>query len=293
MESIPADTLAIDPVPASDDETRPHFTIKPVSGWVPLHLREMWVFRDLMFALAGRDIKLRYKQTALGVVWVVLNPLLSAGVVTFVFGTVAGIKIDLVPYIVFAFAGQMTWTLFNSVLTKAAGSLVGNANLISKVFFPRLILPLSALPSSLVDFAISVVVMAVLMATYHIQLHWGLVLLPLWLTILMFYAIGIGLFATSLMVTYRDVGYVLPVVLNILQYACPIVYPASKVPNKALFWYHLNPMATVFEAIDWSLFGMGALDWNRIAIATAAGVLCLVFGVYSFKYMEQKFADVI
>lgn len=294
MDSIPAEPVAIQPaVPAADLPRRPHLTIRPPRGWVPLDLVELWHFRDLLFALAVRDVKLRYKQTALGIVWVVLQPLLTAGIMAFVFGTVAHMKSGAVPYFIFSYAGQMAWQLFSSVLTKAGGSLVGNAHLISKVFFPRLILPFSSIPSALVDFTIAVAMLGVLMAMYHLHPLWNLLALPLWIGILLMYAIGIGLVATSLMVSYRDVGYVMPVALQILFYASPIAYSATAVPDRLRFWYNLNPMASIFGAIRWSVFGIGTLEIPALLFCAVSAAAVLLFGVFSFKRMEQKFADVI
>jgi len=295
MDLNTAETLvAAPPVAASNVATRrPHLSIRPAKGWVALDLAEMWKFRDLMFALAVRDIKLRYKQTALGVIWVVLQPLMAAGILTFVFGSVAHLSSGSIPYFVFTYAGMMGWGLFNNILTKSGGSLVGNTNLISKVFFPRLLLPLSALPTSLLDFSISLVVMAGLLVSYHIMPGLGVLLLPLWIFILLLYSIGVGLVVTSLMVSYRDVAYMLPLAVQILFYACPIAYMASHVPPKALVWYNLNPLACVFEEITWSVFGVGSLEWGRVAYAAGWGVAVLLIGVIAFKQMEKKFADVI
>jgi len=308
MNFEPTDTLVVEPPApvATSAPRRPFLTIKADKGWVPLDLSELWQFRDLMFALAGRDIKLRYKQTALGVIWVILQPLMTAGIMTFVFGTVAHITIGPIPYFIFSVASNMVWNLFNNVLTKAGGSLVGNSNLISKVFFPRLILPLSSLPSSLLDFVINAGMLVVLMLLNHVApashvvigsvtlfKGSGLLLMPVWILLLLCYAIGIGLVATSLMVSYRDVGYMLPLALQILLYACPIVYTVTNVPAKILFWYNLNPLSPIFEAITWSIFGIGALSADRLAYAAVAAVVVLLGGVYAFKRMEKKFADVI
>jgi lipopolysaccharide transport system permease protein len=308
MNFPPAETLAVEPpataVPAS--ARRPFLTITAAKGWVPLDLGELWQFRDLMFALAGRDIKLRYKQTALGVIWVILQPLMAAGILTFVFGTIAHLDSGPVPTFILIYAGNTVWSLFNAVLTKAGGSLVGNSNLISKVFFPRLILPLSSLPSAMLDFCIAIAMLVTLMVINHVVPSArlaigsftlfpgsGLFLMPLWIALLLCYAIGLGLFATSLMVSYRDVGYMLPLALQILFYACPIVYQVSNVPTKVLFWYNLNPLSSIFEAITWSVFGMGTLEWARLAYAAVSAVAVLLGGVYAFKRMEKKFADVI
>lgn len=292
MDTIETETLVIDP-PAVPGERRPHLTIRPVRGWVAVDLGELWKFRDLLFALAGRDVKLRYKQTALGVIWVVLQPLLTAGIMSFVFGTIAHISTNGIPYFIFAYVGNMAWSLFSTTLSKVAGSLVGNAPLISKVFFPRLILPLSSLPSALVDFSISLGMLAVLMAGYGIVPGVGLLLLPVWIFLLLLSATGIGLFCTSLMVSYRDVGYVLPVALQILLYATPIVYPLSLVPAKLRIWVDLNPLSSILEAIRWSVFSRGTLDPAHLLYAAVVSVAVLLFGVFSFKRMEQKFADVI
>jgi lipopolysaccharide transport system permease protein len=288
------ETLTLEPsVGDLNRARRPHLTIRPSRGWVPLNLREMWQFRDLLFALAGRDVKLRYKQTALGVIWVVLQPLIAAGIFSFVFGKVAKLSSDGQPYFIFAFAGLLGWNLFSSVLTKVSGSLVGNAHLISKVFFPRLILPLSSIPSALVDFAVSAGMLAVLMVIYGVVPRWGMLWLPVWIVILLMIATGVGLFATSLMVSYRDVGYVLPVALQILQYASPIAYSVSGVPEHLRHWYGLNPLTSLFVAIRWSVFGSGSMDWLHLSYSAGIAVVVLLMGIYSFKRMERKFADVI
>lgn len=294
MNSMDVEALVLESaLPDREPERRPHLTIRPARGWVALNLRELWEFRDLLFALAARDVKLRYKQTALGVVWVVLQPLLTAGVLSFVFGNVVHMPSDGIPYFIFSYAGLMGWNLFSAVLTKAGGSLVGNAHLISKVFFPRLILPLSSLPSALVDFTVAAGMMGVLMLIYHVTPGWGLLLLPVWLFLLLIISTGLGLFATSLMVSYRDVGYVLPVALQILFYATPIAYAASGVPARLRFWFDLNPLSALFEAIRWSVFGTGSLNVERVLIATVIAAGVITAGMFAFKKMEQRFADVI
>ena len=296
MDSIPAETLILDP-PAAGGEPpasrRPFHTIRPMRGWVALDLLEIWRFRDLLLALAGRDVKLRYKQTALGVVWVVLQPLMAAGIFSFVFGKVAKMPSDGIPYFIFSYAGLLGWNLFSSVTTKVGGSLVGNAHLISKVFFPRLILPLSSIASSLLDFSVASGMLAALMGIYHVAPSWGLLLLPVWIALLLTLATGVGLFATSLMVSYRDVGYVLPVAMQILLYACPIAYSVSAVPERLRIWYNLNPLSPVFEAIRWSIFGVGTATVAALCSSAFIAVVVLLLGVFSFKRMERKFADVI
>jgi lipopolysaccharide transport system permease protein len=294
MDLNPTETLLAEPpITKAVAARRPFLTIRAAKGLVALDLGELWQFRDLMFALALRDIKLRYKQTALGVIWVVLQPLMAAGILTFVFGSVAHMDSGPIPLFAFLYAGNTFWNLFNSVLSKAGASLTGNTNLISKVFFPRLILPLSALPSSFLDFGIALIMLAAVMVMYHVVPSFGLLLLPLWICLLLFYSIGIGLVVTSLMVSYRDVAYMMPLALQILYYACPIIYPASKVPVKALAYYNLNPLSAVFESITWSVFSSGSLNWFRISCSAAVGIVVLLSGVVAFKNMERKFADVI
>jgi len=208
---------------------KPHLSIRPSSGWAALDLRETWQFRDLLFSLAGRDLKLRYKQTALGVIWVVLQPLMAAGVFSFVFGKVAQMPSDNVPYFVFSFAGLLGWNLFSNTVTKASGCLVGNQQLISKIFFPRLVLPLSTIPSTMVDFGVAAGMMLLLLFTYHITPHWGLLLMPIWIALLLALSLGMGLIASALSVSYRDVQYILPVAMQILLYASPIAYSLTEV----------------------------------------------------------------
>ncbi len=288
--SLPAQGV---PEPAPQPEPDPLLVIQPGSGWTAINLRELWQFRDLLFTLAGRDLRLRYKQTALGVVWVILQPLLAAGIFSFVFGRVARLPSDGLSYFVFSYAGLLGWNLFSGTLTKVSGSLVGNAHLISKVFFPRLILPLSAVPSTLVDFGVAAAMMIALLFTHGIPVGWGLLLLPVWIGTLLTLATGIGLWSASLMVSYRDIGYVLPVALQLLLYASPVAYPASAVPASLQTLYQCNPLVPVLEAFRWSLLGRGEL--NSWALAWAAALTGSVFlvGVFSFKRMERTFADVI
>ena len=271
----------------------PYLTIRPKSGWVPLDLRELWQFRDLLFSLAGRDLKLRYKQTALGIVWVVFQPLIAAGIFSFVFGRVAKLPSDGVPYLLFSFAGLLGWNLFNNTVTKCSTCLVGNSQLISKVFFPRLILPLSTIPSVLVDFAVTSGMMIVLMIVYGVTPGWSMLLLPFLMILLLMLALGIGLCTAALAVSYRDVQYILPVALQILLYASPIAYAVSAVPENLRFAYFLNPLSAPLEAFRAALLGTSAPGLPELSYAIAVAVIAFLIGAYSFKHMERKFADVI
>jgi lipopolysaccharide transport system permease protein len=268
-------------------------TLRASSGWVALNLGELWQFKDLIFSLAARDLRLRYKQTALGVIWVVLQPLMAAGIFSFVFGKVAQLPSDGLPYFLFSYAGLMGWNIFSATVTKVSGSLVGNAHLISKVFFPRLVLPLSSIPSVLIDFGVAVGMMAVLMGIYGVVPGWGLLLAPVLITILLLFSTGIGLCAASLTVSYRDVSYVLPVALQILLYASPVAYAVSAVPQHLRFWYQWNPLSGLLEAMRFSVLGRGALDWQLLGYAAIASLVVMGIGLFSFKRMERRFADII
>ena len=272
---------------------RPYLTIKPTSGWQAINLRELWQFRDLLLTLAQRDVKLRYRQTALGALWVLLQPLMAAGIFSFVFGKVAKLPSDGLPYFVFAYAGLLGWNAFSSTLTKASGCLLQNANLVSKVYFPRLVLPLSVVFSTLIDFAVALGLMVVLMAVYHVAPTAALLLLPVWLALIVLLAVGVGLYASALTVTYRDVQYVLPVVTQFLLYASPVAYAVSAVPAHLRLVYFVNPLSGLLEAFRWSLLGTGHLDARIVAYSVSVTLLVFAGGALSFKKMERKFADVI
>lgn len=291
MSNTVTDETAAAPAP------RPHLTIKPSSRWSALNLGEVWQFRDLLMTLAARDVKLRYRQTALGAIWVVLQPLISAGVFALVFGKIANLPSDGIPYFIFSFGGLLAWNAFSNTLTKASGSLVGNTQLVSKVYFPRLILPLSTVFSTMIDFGVALVMMFVLMALYHVVPHVGILLLPFWLLLILLLSVGIGLVAAALTVSYRDVSFILPVLTQFLLYASPVAYSLSVVLSKlhgaALDLYYLNPMATLLEAFRWSLFGKGHLSGGYVLYTTLVTILIFVGGAFLFKKMERRFADVI
>lgn len=271
----------------------PLFTIRASPRWAALNLRELWQYRDLLLTLAERDVKLRYRQTALGVVWVILQPLLGALIFAFVFGRVANLSGGGVPYIVFAYAGLLGWNAFNSTLTKASSCIVGNAHLVSKVFFPRLILPLSTVLSTLIDFIVAMSVMVVLLTIYGITPGWGILLLPAWLSLLVLFAVGMGLYTSALMVSYRDLQYAIPVLVQFLLYASPVAYSVSEVPQTMRWAYSLNPLVGLLEAFRWSLLGVGQPQWSLVAYSSMAVLATFVLGAIAFKRMERKFSDVI
>lgn len=268
----------------------PLVKIRPPGRFSALAVGELWHYRDLFWALAVRDVKLRYKQTALGVVWVILQPLLGAGIFTLVFGMIAGLSSDGVPYFVFTFSGMMGWQAFNSTLTKASACVVGNSQLVSKVYFPRLILPLSTVLSTLIDFGVSVPAMVALMLWYRIVPGPGMLLLPVLLLLLIMLAVGLGLYTSALMVTYRDLQYVIPVLLQFLLYVSPVGY---KIPKQFTALALLNPLGPLLEAFRWSLLANGTVHWSFLGYSAAVIVAVFVFGALAFKRMERRFADVI
>jgi lipopolysaccharide transport system permease protein len=256
---------------------------------------EMLRFRDLLWTLAERDLRVRYKQTALGVIWVVLQPLMAALIFAFVFGFLAGLPSDDEPYVVFAFAGMTAWNTFSNVLSRVSGSLVSNAQMLSKIYFPRLILPLSSVVSALVDSVFSLGLMFVMMAIYRVWPGWGIVLLPVWLLILVVLSLGLGLMAASMMVRYRDVAHIIPVALQLGLYISPVAWSMTN-PNlseKFRWILRLNPLSSLLEAFRWSLFGRAAPPLAAIAYSIVVAAAVLWMGMMVFKQQERSFADVI
>ena len=290
MEHIQSRLPAAESSPQTE---RPLLVIKPSSGWAALNLQDVWRYRDLMWSFASRDIKLRYRQTVLGVGWVVFQPLIAAGIFSFVFGAVAKLPSDGVPYFLFSYAGLLGWNLFSNVFTKVSGCLVQNGYMLSKVYFPRLVLPFSTLWGALLDWAVSAVLMGVLMVVYGVAPGWGLLLLPVWMLIILGAALGLGMLVASLTPAYRDVLHLLPVFVQLLLYASPVAYALSAIPSRFQSWYLLNPLVAMLEAFRWSLLGRGSLPITALAYATVVSGLLFVAGAFLFRRMERKFADVI
>lgn len=270
-----------------------HVVITPPSTWSPLNLRDVWEYRDLLGRFAIRDLKLRYRQTALGVTWVVLQPLLAAGILAFVFGQVAGLSSEDVPYFVFVYAGMMVWTVFSQTLMRMSGSLVSNAHLISKIFFPRLVIPLATIGATLVDFAVSLVVGVIVALVGGVAPSVALLTLPFWLALALILATGLGLTSAALMAQYRDVGYVLPVVVQLLLYATPIAYALSEVPESLRWVVQLNPLTGIIEGFRWSAIATAAPTAPVVLWSIASSVGILGLGAVVFLHNEKRFADVI
>jgi lipopolysaccharide transport system permease protein len=277
---------------------RPRLLIEPPTAWAALNLRDLWHFRELLWNLAVRDVKLRYRQTALGVVWVILQPLLGAAIFAFVFGKVGRFKTPgNVPYLLFALSGMMAWQAFAGTLTRTSNTMVGNAHLVSKVYFPRIVLPLGTLSSTLLDFAVTLVFLFILMAFRWHMPGWNLLLMPVCLLLLMMLSLGVGLWATALSVSYRDVGYIVPVVTQLLFYLSPVAYSVEtvleRVSDRHRTLYFLNPLASILEGFHWSLLSVGTVHWGWLAYAAVVSFGTLVVGAYVFSRMERKFADVV
>jgi lipopolysaccharide transport system permease protein len=279
---------------ASPLESKPWLTIKPKRSWLPTHPRELWTFRELMVRFAARDITLRYRQAALGAIWVILVPLLGAGVLSFVFGGVAKLQGPPgIPYFVFTFAGMVAWTAFSQIATRSSGALVGNSQLVGKVYFPRLLLPLSTVLSTLVDVAVSLVLLVVLLGISGVRPGLGVITFPIWFLLVMALALGIGLTAGALMVPYRDVQYVLPVGISFLLFASPVAYTLASVPASAQTLYQLNPLTGLLEGMRWSLIGTQKPSIGLMLYSATCALVLLVVGTMVFSRMERQFADVI
>jgi lipopolysaccharide transport system permease protein len=271
----------------------PFTHIRPETRRLDLDVREVWRYRELLSALAIRDVKLRYRQTALGATWVILQPLMAAGVLTVIFSKMARLDTNFL----LIFAGLLGWNVFSSTFSKAAGCIVGNGGLIAKVYFPRLLLPLSVLPSVILDFFVALLMLLVLMMSQNTSLHAHVLLLPVWLGFLMMMALGLGLLASALMVTYRDVGYAIPVLINLLLYASPVAYPLSvalkQTPERWHFFFFINPLSGLIEGVRWSLLGIGQLRPAYIAYSIVFSFVCLLAGLIAFEHRKRWFADVI
>lgn len=267
--------------------------IEPSRSWLTLNLREFWAYRELLYFLIWRDVKVRYKQTAIGIGWTILQPLLTMVIFTLVFGKLAKVPSDGLPYPVFAYTALLPWNLFAGALNRCTISLVGSANLITKVYFPRLIVPASATLSGIIDFGISFVFLLFMMLWFGILPTLGVILLPLFLILTLMTVLAVGLWLSALNVRYRDVGHAIPFLIQIWLFLSPVAYPASLVPERWQMLYSLNPMVGVIEGFRWALLGKESPDLNMIAVSTAAVVVLLFGGLVYFRRIERTFADVV
>lgn len=269
--------------------------IRSSSGWVPLKLGELWEYRELLYFLAWRDLKVRYKQTALGMTWVVLQPLLMTAVFTLFLGRFGGISAEArnTPYPVFAFCGLLPWQFFAYVLTNSGNSLVASERLITKIYFPRLIIPISGVLSGLVDFTFGLVMLLVLMAFYGIVPNSAIWLYPAFFAMGIACAVGVGLWLAALNIEYRDVRHTIPFLIQLWFFVSPVIYPLSVVPERWRWLYGLNPMVGVIGGFRWSLLG-GSDDLDVVLIISVlVTVVILISGLYYFRSLEKTFADLV
>lgn len=276
--------------PFPDD--RPVYRIAPARGWVPIQIGELWEFRELFLILVWRQIRVRYKQTFLGVVWALIQPVMTMVVFSILFGRLAAIPTDGVPYPVFAYAALLPWQLFAFSLTEASNSVVASQYLLTKIYFPRLLLPLASVMVGLVDFSISFAVLFGLMAWYGVPFTAALLSVPLWTLLAVLTAISVALWLSALNVRYRDVRYTLPFLTQIWLFCTPVAYPSTIVPEAWRFWYGLNPMVGVVEGFRWAAVGG---PWPGVSLLTSGMAVSLLIagGLFYFRRTERTFADVV
>lgn len=272
---------------------KPFFLIQSTNGWAALDVRELWRYRDLLLILIERDIRLRYKQTALGVLWVVLQPLIAAAIFATIFGRLAKMPSEGEPYLLFVFCGLTAWTFFSQALQRASNSLVANSQLVSKVYFPRLLIPLAHTLAVLLDLAVMIVILFALMMFFHVSPTLRLLTLPFFLFLATITAAGVSLWFSALSVKYRDFMHTLPFLVQVWLYASPVVYPASIIPAPWRNYYALNPAVGFIEGVRWSALGHSSLSAAMLWITTAAAGFAFLSGVLFFRRVERQFADVI
>jgi lipopolysaccharide transport system permease protein len=285
---LQADPPAIEP---------PTIVIQPSRGLVSLQLHALWEYRELLYFLVWRDLKVRYKQTVLGALWIILQPVVSMVVFSLLFGALLKVPSGDVPYPIFAYTALLPWNYFAGALNRSSTSLVGSAHLITKVYFPRLVIPVSGVLSGLVDFAIAFLVLVGLMVYYQVTPTWATVLLPGFLLLAMLTALGFGLWLSALNVRYRDINYLVPFLVQIWMYATPVIYGTTLIPERFRFLVALNPMAGVTEGFRWALLGAQLADaaapGSMFIVSVAIALVVLVSGAVFFRNTERTFADVV
>jgi len=271
---------------------KPLITITPSRGWIGLDLAGIWTHRELLYFLTWRDIKIRYKQTALGALWAVIQPLFPMLVFTLFFGRLAKIPSDGIPYSVFAYAALLPWSYFASAVSNSSNSVVGSANLITRVYFPRMIIPASAVLAALVDFAIAFVLLGILMIWHRIAPTASVLMLPPLVALVTLLALGLGMLLAGLTVKYRDFRYAMPFLIQLWMFATPVIYPASLVPAKWRWVLAMNPLTGIIEGFRSALFAR-PFNWGSLAFSTVFTIFMLIYAAYSFRRQERLFADLI
>lgn len=267
--------------------------IRPRTGWLDLDLGGVWLYKELLWFLVLRDIKVRYKQATLGIAWAVIQPVFAVLIFTMIFGIFAKMPSEGIPYPLFAFSAMLPWTLFSEATRRSSLGLVGDAALISKIYFPRLIIPISNVLTPAVDFLVALVIFFVVMAFYGIMPSANILFLPVLLLITVLLGLAVGLWLGPINVLHRDVTHAMPFLLQIWMYATPIVYPLSMIPERWQGLYSLNPMVGLIEAFRWSLLGRGSLNLHAVAMGAGVTVAVFIGGLIFFKRIERRFADII
>jgi len=268
--------------------------IRPQKGWIPVNLKELWQFRDLLYFLSWRDIKVKYKQTVLGAAWAILQPFTTMIVFSILFGKLAKVPSDGIPYPIFVYAGLLPWNYFSSALSSSGNSLVASSNLITKVYFPRLIIPLSASLAGLLDFFIAFIILIGMMFFYNFTPSaLGILMIPVLIFLTFLVAVGCGLWLSALNVEYRDFQYVIPFLVQIWMFVTPVIYPVTLFPEKYRLILSLNPMGGIVEAFRAATLGHQPIDWNSLIISSAIGFTVFFTGLFYFRKVERSFADVI
>ena len=267
--------------------------IKPRSGWISLELVELWRYRDLLFQMLYRDFSARYRQSVVGPAWVFINPLITMFVFTVVFGTIAKLPTDGIPYPIFNFSGMLPWIYFSGCLSKSSESTITGGRLLSKVYFPRLILPLSKVTLGLVDFAVQFVMLLVLMWWYQITPTVNLLFVPAFMVLAMVSGLSLGIWATTIVIKYRDIQQLIGYAVQLLMWLTPVAYATRSIPEEWQFVYSLNPMVSVIDGFRWAVIGSPAPNWATLFLSCGIATLLFVTGLYFFRRSEATFADVI
>lgn len=276
----------------SEAPDRPLVVIEPRRGFLDPNVLELWQHRELLLALVARDIKVRYKQTVLGVLWVVIQPVFLMIVFSFIFGRLSGIPSEGIPYPLFAFAGLVPWTFFANAVTSSGNSLVGNSSLITKVYFPRMIIPVAAVFSGLLDLVISFGFLVALMLYYGTGFSTSLLLLPVLVLVTVLLTISVGMWTSALNVKYRDVRYAIPFLTQIGMFVTPIIYPTSLIPERWVWLFRLNPLTGLIEGYRSAIFGL-PFDLTGLAVSIFITLALLAYSIYAFHKMERSFADIV
>ncbi|MBI3320977.1 MAG: ABC transporter permease [Candidatus Omnitrophica bacterium] len=285
--------IATSPSAIRDAVCAPVVTIRPSRGWASLGLADLWACRELLGFLVWRDVKIRYTQTAIGVAWAVLQPFAMMVVFTLFFGTLAKLPSEGIPYPLFAYGALLPWQIFSRSLTESASKLVTDQRLVTKVYFPRLLLPLASVLSALVDFLIASTLLVGLMGFYSVMPRATIVWLPLFVGLMVVTALGMGFWLSALNLEYRDVRYLLPFLSQLWLFLTPVVYPSSLVPAQWQWLYSLNPMVGVVDGFRWALFGVGSGPGPMVAVSAMASLALFVSGAFFFRSRERVFADVL